>query len=32
MTGNRFDHVVRLAGLEEPDDNGMTEIVETQAG
>jgi hypothetical protein len=32
MTGNRFDHVVRLAGLEEPGDNGVTEIVETQAG
>jgi hypothetical protein len=23
VAGNRFDHVIRLAGLEEPGDNGV---------
>src|SRR5438552_9827608 len=32
LAGNRFDHVIRLAGLEEPGDNGVTEVVEAQAG
>ena len=31
VAGDRFDHVVRLAGLEEPGDNGVTEVVEAQA-
>ena len=32
VAGDRFDHVVRLAGLEEPGDDGVPEIVEAQAG
>jgi hypothetical protein len=28
VTRNGFDHVIRLAGLEEPGDDGMAEVVE----
>lgn len=32
VSGNRFDDVIRLASLEEPGDNSVTEVVEAQAG
>jgi hypothetical protein len=32
VPGNRFDHVIRLAGLEESGDHRVAEVVETQAG
>ena len=31
VSGDRFDHVIRLAGLEEPGDDGVPEVVEAQA-
>ena len=32
MTGNRFNDMIGLASFEEPGDNGVTKVVEAQAG
>ena len=31
VPGNRFDHVIRFAGLEEPGYDGVAKVVEAQA-
>jgi hypothetical protein len=31
MSSNRLDHMIRLAGLEEPGDDSVTKVVEAQA-